>query len=93
MGADPAQAADWYRRAALKGYATAQRNLGLMYLNGEGVEQSRPLALAWFMILADSGNPMDRRRRDTLTAELSDAERDQATTLMQEIRSRATPGQ
>jgi TPR repeat protein len=64
-----------------------------MYLNGEGVEQNRPLALAWFRILADSGNPMDQKRHDSLSAELSDAERDQATALVQEIRSRADAGQ
>src|SRR4030095_6251670 len=34
---DPAQAAEWYRRAAKEGHAGAQTNLAMMYFEGHGV--------------------------------------------------------
>ncbi|MBI2994705.1 MAG: SEL1-like repeat protein [Gammaproteobacteria bacterium] len=71
---DPAKAVEWYQKAAAQGYAIAQRNLGGMYMTGEGVEQNKTLALAWYSVLADVGNVMDIRRRDTLMQELSENE-------------------
>src|SRR5690242_9592091 len=37
----------WYREAAIRGNATAQFNLGLMYLSGRGVEQDDTQAAYW----------------------------------------------
>ena len=34
---DSAEAAKWYRKAAVRGHAEAQYNLGVMYAEGEGV--------------------------------------------------------
>jgi TPR repeat protein len=79
------EAASWYRQAAQQGYALAQRNLGIMYSSGTGIDQDKPLALAWFSILADNGNIMDVRRRDTLAAEMSQAERARADELRQNL--------
>ena len=36
-GYNPAEAAKWFERAAQKGYAPAQVNLAVMYINGWGV--------------------------------------------------------
>ena len=77
----PAEAAYWYQKAAEKGYALAQRNLGVMYMNGDGVEQNKPLAFAWHSILADTGNVMDVHRRDALQQQLTDAEIQEAMAL------------
>ena len=71
----------WYKKAAKKGYALAQRNLGVMYINGDGVEQNKPLAFAWHSILADSGNVMDVHRRDSLQQQLSEAELEEALAI------------
>jgi uncharacterized protein len=46
-GYDPASAAKWFERAALKGYAPAQVNLAVMYMNGWGVPQNYGVALHW----------------------------------------------
>ena len=39
-----ATAAKWYRKAAEQGYTVAQNNIGSMYENGQGVDQSNSTA-------------------------------------------------
>ena len=74
-GKDLAKAAEWYEKSARQGHVAAQRSLALFYLNGqEGIDQNKPLALAWYNLLAGEGNQMDIHRRDTLLQELSDEE-------------------
>ena len=43
--------------AAEQGVATAQYNLGVHYLEGEGVEKDSVEAVAWFRKAADQGFP------------------------------------
>lgn len=45
--ADKAKAAEWYLKAARKGHAQAQNNLGLLYEKGEGVPRDIDQALKW----------------------------------------------
>jgi uncharacterized protein len=52
---DPAQAAQWYRRAADKGNAQAQFNLGDLYEAGRGVDKDLNQALDWFRKAAKQG--------------------------------------
>lgn len=53
---DPAQAAEWYRRAADKGHVGAQMNLAMMYFDGQGVPRSIPQAIAWYEKAAEGGD-------------------------------------
>jgi len=53
---DPELAAGWFFRAAEQGYADAQFNLGLMYANGEGVEQDMAQAVELFKKAAEKGH-------------------------------------
>lgn len=53
---DPELAAGWFFRAAEQGYADAQFNLGLMYANGEGVEQDMAQAVDLFKKAANQGH-------------------------------------
>jgi hypothetical protein len=46
--ADPAMAAEWYKRAALQGNSRAQLNLGNLYEKGLGVEKNLTTALNWY---------------------------------------------
>jgi TPR repeat protein len=46
--ADFNQAAVWFEKAAMQGNATAQRNLGYLYKNGEGVTRNTTQMLSWF---------------------------------------------
>ena len=53
LAQDEAEAVRWYRRAADAGDATAQNNLGIMYLDGRGVARDEGAALRWFRRSAD----------------------------------------
>lgn len=53
-----ASAADWYRRAAERGHAGAQHNLGYLYRHGgEGVEKDPAAAADWYRLAARQGVP------------------------------------
>ena len=92
-GKDPARAVEWYEKSAGQGHVAAQRSLALIYLNGlEDVPPNRPLALAWYNLLAEDGNQMDIHRRDTLAQELSEPEIGMAQELAAGIRKRLEEG-
>ncbi len=46
----------WFGKAAAKGYAPAQVNLAVLYLNGWGAPQNYGAALYWLKSAADQGN-------------------------------------
>ncbi len=50
------RAADWMRKAAGMGDATAQYNLGVFYQNGIGVRKDEAEAVRWFRKAADNGD-------------------------------------
>ena len=50
-----AEAARWYRKAAVQGFAMAQHNLGAMCLDGRGVRKDVVEAAKWFRKAADQG--------------------------------------
>jgi TPR repeat protein len=54
----------WIRSSAERGYASAQRDVGLMYHAGIGVEQDLPRALMWYT-LALMGDLDPSLREDT----------------------------
>ncbi len=90
---DPARAVEWYEKSAGQGHTAAQRSLALIYLNGLGdVPRNKPLALAWYNLLAEDGNQMDIHRRDTLLEELSAQEISMAEELETGIRERLESG-
>ena len=52
---DYAEAVKWFLRAAKRGHADAQNNLGLMYDYGEGVPQDYAEAVKWYRRAAEQG--------------------------------------
>lgn len=50
------KAAKWWRKAADQGHVDARFNLGGMYFNGRGVDQSYPEAVKWYRKAADQGH-------------------------------------
>ena len=88
-GKDPARAVEWYEKSAGQGHTAAQRSLALIYLNGlEDIAPNKPLALAWYNLLAQDGNQMDIHRRDVLMQELSEQEITMAQEMTAGIRKR-----
>jgi len=46
----------WYKKAALRGDAAAEANLGVHYMTGRGVEKNPEAAAQWFLKAAEQGN-------------------------------------
>ncbi len=56
---DPVQALAWFRRAAERGYAPAQRELGNAYYAGRGgIERNPALAVEWYRRAAAGGDAL-----------------------------------
>jgi TPR repeat protein len=51
----PAEAMDWFRKAALQGSLDAETNIALMYADGIGVAKDPAQAISWFRLAADGG--------------------------------------
>lgn len=54
----PAEAATWFREAAINGLDVAQFNLGVMYEQGLGVPMDETRALLWYHSAAEQGYPL-----------------------------------
>ena len=55
------KAAEYFEKAALMGYASAQADLGLCYDNGLGVPQNYAKAVEWYTKAANQGNMYAQR--------------------------------
>ena len=53
---DYTKAVEWYKKAAMLEYSSAQRLLGRCYANGEGVAKSYESAVMWYQKSARQGN-------------------------------------
>jgi Sel1 repeat len=56
-----ADAVKWYLEAAALGDANAQQYVGVLYFNGQGVQQNYVEALKWIQKSADQGNAIAQR--------------------------------
>ena len=52
----------WFKKAADMGASTSQRNLGLCYEKGDGVEKDFSKAVYWYQKAADNGNSKAQQR-------------------------------
>lgn len=52
---DAGVAAEWWQQSAAQGNASAQENLGNLYLTGEGVQKDEAAAVSWFQLAAEQG--------------------------------------
>ncbi len=57
QGTDIRQARSWFEKAARRGYAPAQVNLAVTYINGWGTTQNYGAALNWLNAAAKQGHP------------------------------------
>lgn len=71
---DYAEAAKWYRKAALQGHALAQNNLGVMYATGEGVPKDDLAAYAWWNIATANGGAKAKINKPIIAKKLSEAD-------------------
>jgi len=55
---DLKKAEGWFEKAARRGYAPAQVNLAMMYLQGWGITRNDGAALYWLTLAAQQGHPV-----------------------------------
>lgn len=78
------QALLWFRRAADQGHALAQRDVGMFYELGRGVEQDLREAFFWYSLASQHDSGRAGLRRDALASRLSPAEQD---AVMERVRT------
>ena len=61
----------WYRMAAERGYAHAQKNLAGMYATGEGMKQDVIEAMKWLTLSSEQDNPEGKQMKAQLEPLLS----------------------
>ncbi len=74
------------RKAAGKGHASSQYNLGVMYAKGQGVTQDFVQAHMWFNLAAAKGEETARKGLDLVAEEMTPAEIAEAQRLAREWR-------
>src|SRR5262249_22179580 len=67
---DYKSAAQWFRKAADRGVADSQFNLGILYARGIGVEQNLAESFKWFSLAAAQGDADAARKRDDIAKRL-----------------------
>lgn len=76
---------DKYMRSARYGNKTAQKNIGLMYIKGLGVDKDWARAYAWFRLAASHNDASIVAARDEIFGALREEEKAQAETYYKEI--------
>ena len=54
---DKQKAFYWFKKSAEQGYDDGQLALGILYLNGEGVQKDKKQAISWLKKSAEQYNP------------------------------------
>jgi len=70
QGANYKSASQWFRKAAERGVADSQFNLGILYARGIGVEQNLAESYKWFSLAAAQGDVDAGRKRDDVAKRL-----------------------
>jgi len=81
---DYSQAIILYRKAAERGYAKAQNNLGFMYCKGQGVPQDYSQAHMWFNLAASQRNKNAAGNRELAARSMTPADISKAQRLARE---------
>ena len=69
-GANYKSASQWFRKAAERGVADSQFNLGILYARGIGVEQNLAESFKWFSLAAAQGDADSANKRDDVAKRL-----------------------
>ena len=68
---DHKEAFRWFMKAAERGHAAAQTNVGVKYYNGNGTLQDHAKAHIWFNLAAANGNEAGKEYRDLSAEEMT----------------------
>lgn len=82
---DQAEVVSRMRAAAAWGDKSAQKVLGLVYFNGEGVTQNRPLGLAWLALSTERKEPENLGLFNSAYAKATPEQKTQANVLYRQM--------
>lgn len=88
---DDRKASRWYHQAAKQGLAEAQFRRARSFRTGRGAIPNPLFAFAWAALAAEQAHAGATALLSTMESELSDRERQQAETLLAELRQRLHP--
>jgi len=71
---DEAKAAEWFARAAERGYIDSAFDLAVLYERGEGVTQDLKQAMKWYGVAAFAGDQASQARLDFLRTQMKPAD-------------------
>ena len=83
--ADRAEAARWYRKAAVLGFPLAQYRLGRHYESGRGLPKDYVLAYFWYNLAAARGDDLAAEDRDVLAKSMTQEEIMEAQRLSRQL--------
>lgn len=84
MPQDYDEAVKWYRKAAKRGQADAQNSFGVLYRDGQGVQQDYVLAHMWCSLAATQGNEDAIKNRDIIAEKMTSDQIAEAQKLARE---------
>jgi TPR repeat protein len=91
VAANPSAAVAMYRKAAERGFAKAQTNLGLAFASGTGVQRDVVQALVWLQLASDQGEVGGKKAMENLMAALSPESIEAAQKALAQQRKIITP--
>ena len=92
MKQDFSKAREWFEKVAKQGLAEAQCNLGIMYENGYGVDQSDSNAMRWHGRAAAQGHEKAQEQINGILAGAAEKRRTKAAAMAYETEQRAGQG-
>lgn len=66
------KAVEYYFQAAIRNHAGAQYNLGVLYYQGSGVDESKMMASVWFKLAANNQSPVAKNVKKNAKSSLDD---------------------
>jgi TPR repeat protein len=80
-----------YSKSARAGHPNAEYALAERYRTGLGVATDRVKAFAWYSVAAEQGQEQATEQRDRVGISLTEADRQRARAMIEELRHSATP--
>lgn len=84
-GAQDSSSLEQMRKAAARGNAAEQLEMGILYEFGYNMPKNNVSALAWYLLSADQGNELAIKRRGLLKSQMKPDEIEAAQKLSQEL--------
>jgi len=87
---NPAEAVQWFRKAAMQGLPQAQQQLGMLLKQGQGTAADKPEAYVWLVLSLHAGNSVVASDAAVLESELNANQLETAKSRINELEGGVT---